>query len=57
MRERKLEKDLEKKEKKKNQQRREERTYRTLWPDALASYLPLCANFKKTYPPLSDLGR
>ena len=42
MRERKLEKDLEKKEKK-NQQR-EERTYRTLWPDALASYLPLCAN-------------
>ena len=56
MRERKLEKDLEKKEKK-NQQRREERTYRTLWPDALTSYLPLCANFKKTYPPLSDLGR
>ena len=57
MRERKLEKDLEKKGKKKNQQRREERTKRTLWPDALASYLPLCANFKKTYPPLSDLGR
>ena len=38
---------------------RKERTYRTLWPDALASYLPLFANFKKkkkkTYPPLSDL--
>ena len=43
MRERKLEKDLEKKEKK-NQQRREERTYRTLWPDSLVSYLHLCAN-------------
>ena len=47
VRERKLEKDLEKKKKKKNQPRREERTYRTLWPDALASYLPLCANLYK----------
>ena len=42
VRERKLEKDG-KRRRKKNQQR-EERTYKTLWPDALASSLPLCAN-------------
>ena len=40
-------KKVEREEGRKNQQRREERTYRTLWPDDLASYLPLCANFKK----------
>ena len=50
-------KKVEREEGRKNQQRREERTYRTLWPDALASYLPLCTNLKKSYPPLSDLGR
>ena len=44
MRERKPEKDLKRRRKKKSA---EERTYRTLWPDDLASYLPLCANFKK----------
>ena len=43
MRERRLEKDL-KRRRKKNQQRREDRTYRTLWPDSLVSYLYLCAN-------------
>ena len=42
MRERKLKKDLKRRRKKKSA---EERTYRTLWPDDLASYLPLCANF------------
>ena len=41
VRERKLEKDLKRRRKKKSA---EERTYRTLWPDALASSLPLCAN-------------
>ena len=41
MRERKLEKDLKRRRKKKSA---EERTYRTLWPEALASSLPLCAN-------------
>ena len=44
VRERKLEKDLKRRRKKKSA---EERTYRTLWPDALASYLPLCTNLKK----------
>ena len=43
MRERKLEKDL-KRRRKKNEQRREERTYRTLWPGALVSSLPLYPN-------------
>ena len=41
MRERKLEKDLKRSRKKKSA---EERTDMTLWPDALASSLPLCAN-------------
>jgi len=44
VRERKLEKDLKRRRKKKSAEERGE-DLRTLWPDALASYLPLCANF------------